>query len=109
MLCSPARLIALASISSLKTVAVPCAEIKSISSAEIPAVFNAFVMAMFNSSPVRDGPLIWFASLLTEPPATFIPEERFSSDVRITVPAPSPKLIPSRVASKGLHGDWLTA
>ena len=53
---SPAKAIALLSISSLYTVEVPCAFIKPISFLSRFASLNALSIAEYNPSPVLDGP-----------------------------------------------------
>src|SRR5882762_6708455 len=52
---------------------------------------------------------MWLASLLTAPPAILTPDPYFFWDERIMVAAPSPRFIPSRCSSKGLHNPGLMA
>ena len=58
---------------------------------------------------MREGPEIWFASLLIAPPDKRIPDPSAISTflVRSNAPAASPNVRPSRVASYGLHGAGL--
>ena len=99
------------SISSLKMVAVPCAEIKSIFSLSIPASFNVLVTVLKSPSPVREGPEIWFASLADVPSANSKKGalKTVESDDIKTPPAPSPKVIPFLFLSNGLQGSSLIA